>query len=176
MFKRENKKAFQCAKYLQATPQDQTKGAGFLFPILVSMQVIEQKGKCRNQEVSIHNHNGSKFCPNCNHRSLTDIQGVCLCCKVKIPNKRKLTELKVFDKIIDACSLSIQEWAADPTNPDLYFGWPVRIGIINYFVPVRYLAEYMEMPNLEGDNKEFLFLENVKSECTVLSRFMYAIK
>lgn len=71
---------------------------------------------------------------------------------------------------------SIVEWMAFPSDPDMNYGWPVRIGIINYFVPVRYFAEYMELPDLEGKELEKQFLENVKKECAVLGRYMHAIK
>lgn len=84
--------------------------------------------------------------------------------------------MKTFDKIVKCHYESILAWMANPCEPDLNFGWPVRIGIINYFVPVRYLAEFVELPNLEGENKEKLFLENVKRECSVLGRYMHAIK
>lgn len=141
------------------------------------MQVLNESiGKCRNRKVGPRHPSKSKFCPNCNHYSLVDINGLCQCCNIKIPNKKQLTELKTFDKILHACSLPIDEWIADPCNTDLNFGWSVRIGIINFFVPVRYLAEYRELPNLEGENKDRLFLENVKKECTVLGRYIHAIK
>ena len=141
------------------------------------MQVLEQsKNKCRWQIVGPRHPSKSKFCPFCKHYSLVDINGLCQCCKIKIPNKKQLTELKTFDKILNACRLSIDEWITDPCNPDLNFGWSVRIGIINYFVPVRYLAEYRELPNLEMENKDRLFLDNVKKECSVLPRYMHSIK
>ena len=114
------------------------------------MQALKEINKCRGQKVGPYHPNGSRFCPNCKHLALTDIEGLCLCCKIKIPKRKQITKLKVFDKILESCGLSIQEWIADPCNTDYNFGWCVRIGIINYFVPVRYLAEYMEMPNLEG--------------------------
>lgn len=95
---------------------------------------------------------------------------------LKFPNKKQLSNIKVFDKILFSCGGAIDEWMADPCNPDLNFAWPIRIGIINYFVPVRYLAEYRELPNLEGENKEERFLNNVKKECSVLGRYMHAIK
>lgn len=141
------------------------------------MQVLEKtKAKCRHRIVGPRHPSKSKFCPNCKHYSLVDIQGFCLCCGIKIPNKKQLTQLKTFDKILSACSESIDSWIADPCPFDLNFGWSVRIGIINYFVPVRYLAEYRELPNLEGEDKDHLFLENVKKECTVLGRYIHAIK
>ena len=141
------------------------------------MQVLKDDSiKCRNKKVGPRHPSKSKFCKFCNHYSLVDINGYCECCYIKIPNKKQLTELKTFDKILNACYLSIQEWIAEPCNPDLDFGWSIRIGIINRFVPVRFLAEYSELPNLEGDNKEYLFLENVKKECSVLPRYMHSIK
>lgn len=84
--------------------------------------------------------------------------------------------MKTFEKIVRLNYSSIVEWSALPSPSDFNFGWPVRIGIINYFVPVRYFAEYLELPELEGEQIEKRFLENVKKECAVLGRYMHAIK
>ena len=144
------------------------------------MQVINAEkhlvGKCTQKFVLPNHPSGAKYCPNCKHYSLVELDGSCQCCRLKIPNKKQYSQLRVFDKILRACSGSIDEWIADPSNPDLDFGWSIRIGIINYFVPVRYLAEYRELPNLESEDKEERFLNNVKKECTVLGRYIHAIK
>lgn len=139
------------------------------------MQVLREP-KCKGLKTNSHNPTGSRYCHNCKHRAQTDIDNNCLCCGLKIPNKKQYTELKTFNKIVNACESSITEWAANPCDPDLNFGWPIRIGIINYFVPVRYLAEFMELPHLECPDKEKIFLENVKKECAVLGRYMHAVK
>lgn len=138
--------------------------------------MLVQKGICRNHEINLHHPEGAKYCYNCKHYSLTDNENNCQCCLLHIAKKKKFTELKTFEKIMNLHYYSITEWMALPTNPDYNFGWPVRIGIINYFVPVRYFAEYLELPNLEGSDIEKKFLENVKKECSVLGRYMHAIK
>ncbi len=137
------------------------------------MQVIH---KCRNQKVSSRHPSGAKFCANCKHYTLVDIDGFCFCCAIKIPNRKQLTELKKFDKILKSCGSSIESWAACPCIPDLEFGWPIRIGIITYYVPVRFLAEYAELPQLEGENVPEKFLEAVKRECSVLPRYIHSIR
>lgn len=138
--------------------------------------LVVQKGKCRKLKANIHNPNGAKFCENCKHYALTDTTNNCECCQLHIANKKKYTELKTFEKIVRENHDSIIQWMAFPSTPDYNFGWPVRIGIINYFVPVRYFAEYLELPQLEGDQIQKKFLENVKKECAVLGRYMHAIK
>ena len=138
--------------------------------------LVQQKGECRKQKANLHHPNGAKYCENCSHYSLTDKSNNCECCKLHISNKKRYTELKTFERIVKLNYLSIVEWMALPSEPDYNFGWPVRIGIINYFVPVRYFAEYMELPELEGEDIEKQFLENVKKECAVLGRYMHAIK
>jgi len=132
--------------------------------------------KCRQRFVLPNHPSGSRYCPNCKHYAIVESDGSCQCCLSIIPNKKQFTKLRVFDKILRSCSNPIDEWIADPCNPDLEFGWSIRIGIINYFVPVRYLAEYRELPNLESEDKEERFLNNVKKECTVLGRYIHAIK
>lgn len=141
----------------------------------VRLQVLE-KGKCRKKKANIHDPNGSKYCYNCKHRSLTDDHNNCDCCRLHIPNQRQFTELRTFEKILRQNYSSVVEWMALPSSPDYNFGWPVRIGIINYFVPVRYFAEYLELPELEGEDIPKKFLENVKRESAVLGRYMHAIK
>jgi len=138
--------------------------------------LVFKEGECRKKKANIHNPNGSKFCPNCNHYALVDNTNKCECCQLHIVNKKKFTELKTFEKIIKAHRQSIQEWIAFPSNPDLDYGWPIRIGIINYFVSVRYFAEYLELPELEGDDIQKKFLDNVKKESAVLGRYMHSIK
>ncbi len=138
--------------------------------------LVAQKGECRKIRAKIHNPNGAKYCENCNHYSLTDHYNNCECCGLHIANRKKYTELKTFEKIVKENYHSILEWVALPSPPDYNFGWPVRIGIINYFVPVRYFAEYLELPELEGEQIHRKFLENVKKECPVLGRYMHAIK
>ena len=135
-----------------------------------------QKGECRKQKANIHNPNGSKYCPNCSHYSLTDEHNNCECCKLHISNRKQYSELKTLEKIVNQNYNSIKEWMALPSTPDYNFGWPVRIGIINYFVPVRFFAEFLELPELEGEQIQKKFLENLKKECTVLGRYMHAIK
>lgn len=142
----------------------------------VNKLLVFKEGECRKQKANIHNPNGSKYCDNCKHYSLTDEKQICQCCKLHIANKKKFTELKTFEKITNAHRQSITEWIAFPSNPDMDYGWPVRIGIINYFVPVRYFAEYLQLPELEGESIEKKFLENVKKESAVLGRHMHAIK
>lgn len=135
-----------------------------------------QKGECRKQETNVHNPNGAKLCQNCKHYALTDDKNNCECCGLHIKNNKKFTEIKTFEKITKIHIDVIREWIAFPSGPDYNFGWPVRIGIINYFVPVRYFAEYLELPDLEGEKLTEKFLENVKKECPVLGRYMHAIK
>lgn len=99
--------------------------------------------------------------------------------KIKPATKKTtppIVRIKPFEQIIESDHDSIVAWMAFPSNPDNNYGWPVRIGILNYFVPVRYLAEYLELPKLEGNDVQKKFLENVKKECTVLGRYMHAIK
>jgi len=138
--------------------------------------LVQQKGECRKQKANLHNPNGTKFCNNCQHYALFDDYNICECCRLKIANRKQHTQLKTFERIVKLNRNSILEWMALPCSPDYNFGWPVRIGILNYFVPVRYFAEYVELPELEGDDTEKKFLENVKKECVVLGRYMHAIK
>ena|SRR3990167_1180119 len=142
----------------------------------VNNLLVQKTGECRKQKANLHHPNGAKYCENCKHHSLTDNHNNCECCKLHIQNKKRYTELKTFDRITKMNYFSIVEWVALPSDPDYDFGWPVRIGIINYFVPVRYFAEYLELPNLEGEDIEKQFLENVRKECAVLGRYMHAIK
>lgn len=138
--------------------------------------LVAQKGDCRKQKAKIHNPNGTRYCNNCDHYSLVDENNNCECCKLHITNRKKYTELKTFEKIARQHYDSIKEWMAWPSYPDMNYGWPVRIGIINYFVPVRYFAEYLELPDLEGEKIQKKFLENVKRESAVLGRYIHAIK
>lgn len=138
--------------------------------------LVAQKGECRKLKVNLHHPDGSKFCKNCNHYSLTDEHNNCDCCKLHIVTRKQYTELKTFEKIARQNYHSIKEWMALPSSPDYNFGWPVRIGFINYFVPVRYFAEYLELPELEGEDLQKNFLENVRKESAVLGRYMHAVK
>lgn len=152
-----------------------------LIPVRVAslwkeVRLFSDTTQCKNQKANIHHPDGAKFCQNCNHYSLTDDHNNCECCKLHISSKKRYTELKTFERITRVNLYSVKEWMALPSSPDFNFGWPVRIGILNYFVPVRYFAEYLELPNLEGENIQKKFLENVKKECAVLGRYMHAIK
>lgn len=131
---------------------------------------------CKKIEVSKYDKRGAVWCAECRHYCITDNENKCNCCFNKVGNQKKHTELKKFDKVLNECELDIKRWMSNPSSRDYEFGWPIRLGIINYFVSVRYLAEYMELPNLEGENKYAEFLETVKRECIVLPRYMYAIK
>lgn len=138
--------------------------------------LVQQKGECRKIKADLHDPNVSKYCRNCQHYSLTDEHNNCECCRLHIVNRKQYTELKRFERITNENYHSIKEWMACPSSPDYNFGWPVRIGIMNYFVLVRYFAEYMELPGLEGEDIQKKFLENVKRESAVLGRYMHAIK
>lgn len=137
------------------------------------MQVV----KCRNIQVARTDRRGAVWCSECSHHCITDNENKCQCCLTNVKqNKRKLTELKKFDKILEECSTIIDEYMANPCRRDYEFAWPIRIGIINYYVPVKYLAEYRELPNLECPDKFERFLESVRRDCLVLPRYMYSVK
>lgn len=138
--------------------------------------LVEEKTKCKGIKASIHDPSVAKFCLYCNHYALTDNENNCNCCGSHVPNKRKYGELKIFEKIIRLNHGAIMAWMGMPSEPDFNFGWPIRIGMMNYFVPVRYFAEFLELPDLEGKDLQKKFLENVKRECMILPRYMHVIK
>ena len=64
----------------------------------------------------------------------------------------------------------------DTCNRDMEFGWPVRIGMINFLVPVRFLAEYKRLSGTAGEEEFKEFIESVRRECVILPRGMQVVK
>lgn len=136
-----------------------------------------QVTKCRNLKASKNDRRGAVWCSQCQHHCITDNDNKCQCCLTELAtNKRKYTELKKFDRILEECGGIIEEYMANPCRRDFEFAWSIRIGIINYWVPAKVIAEYKELPTLECPDKYQKFLEAVKKECIVLPRYMHSIK
>ena len=138
------------------------------------MQVLE----CRNQKVNLHDPRGSVWCAACLHYTIPTNEGLCACCLVKLPKYQRASfvELKKFEKILSSCEGSIQEYMKKPCSLGMEFGWPVHIGIVTFFVPVRFLAEYAQMHHKATEDEFKQFLEEVRSQCAILPRYIHAVK
>lgn len=130
--------------------------------------------ECRNQKVGIHDPRGAVWCQRCIHYTLIDITGLCECCKFKVAQRTKnVPDITAFEKIAMANSAVLSAYKTDGVPDSLSFYWPIQLGIIRYLVPVKYLAEFMELTDINNMRK---FVESVKKECKVLPRYIPAVK
>ena len=113
------------------------------------------------------------YCPTCEHYCHTDPERKCDCCLryVPIAKRKDIKELKKFDKVIDDTNLLslVKEWGVYPH--DIPLGVPMKLGYYNYFVTIDWFMKYLELAHIHGENKEELFLRDVKRNCQVLPKF-----
>lgn len=69
----------------------------------------------------------------------------------------------------------IVQYENNRCDQDYECGWVIRLGIMNFYVTIKYIAEYKKLTN-HGKPEEYRqFLESVKNGCAPLPRFIHAI-
>lgn len=142
------------------------------------MQVAEQhkKGTCREKITSIKNSRVIvMFCDHCGHTAQVTESRMCMCCGLKITKKQKHeSDLKKFEEIlkVSMCAKIVREWIALPYDIDYAPGWCIKMGTKVYLVPIKFFAEFLELPDIEVDesceDKYTEFIENVKKRSFVI--------
>ena len=120
------------------------------------------------QKVSATHPQGTVFCMYCRHYVLTEsTKDICSCCGNMIIRKH-LRELRNIDEVVKENEIIIKSWMENPTKGNYPVGFEIKVSkhAPRFLVPIRYLANFLEMRNENSENYEIL-LNKIK-QCSQL--------
>jgi hypothetical protein len=139
----------------------------------------KKKTLCRNRIADIKEKN-TAWCQYCKHRALHDIYNKCDCCQKKIVKEiTHASALKRFERICTDPSYRkiIDDWVAYPYDHSDGPFWLIKIGHQIFGVDIKYFAEYIELPGMEGtedkerpnDTKYDIFIKDVRKHAQLVA-------